>query len=358
MTAASLKFEELYREARSCYEAGKHRECEALLDRLSDLRVGLFRRRRAANLMLDFAYQTDRRENFLAALDSRYVTRSLGSTNYDYWCKLSALPLMETVWPGRSVTLPLRQVGPVDHSLYGVDVTVNGRRLLAVIDNCAADYCDITTDLAVQLGVRPIGKKIRLNGNRRKRAYIGMVDTLTLGDLVLNNVLFSVSDRDEALAEEYPFDVILGANVLRRTGDMILNHAAKTVTFSLTTLDLPQNVFCAYPGHGYYVDGLLDEKEISMLLDFGCTNTNLNKHCYSSQLKGNVYPESSTTSVNTLENTRFAFCGAVCELPRVNILLRDNGAESLSGKLGTDILRRYRLVVFNARKQYLKLFPE
>ena len=102
MTAASLKFEELYHEARSCYEAGKHRECEALLDRLSDLRVGLFRRRRAANLMLDFAYQTDRRENFLAALDSRYVTRSLGSTNYDYWCKLSALPLMETVWPGRS----------------------------------------------------------------------------------------------------------------------------------------------------------------------------------------------------------------------------------------------------------------
>jgi len=368
MATGAEKYEELFGEARARFESGQHGECGSVLAELRGLGLKWLQRRKVAALMMDNAFSSDRREDFLDALHSDYVRRNLDRTDYDYWARIAATPPMEVQWPAAPVTLPLYRVGPEGNALYGVDVSVNGVKLSGVLDNCASDYCDISQDLAGKLGVRPIGKRIKINGNRWKRAYIGVVDSLALGDLVLKNVLFSVSGKNEALTAAHPFDVIIGGNVLRQTGDMIIDNEAEKVTFSRETLNLPQNIFWTYPGHGFFVEGSVGEEEVKLLLDLGCSYTNLNKQFLDSLPAETKLPESSTRAVMldrawdsktyTLPSARFAFCDTVCELPNVNILLKDYGTRGMSGKIGTDLFRRYKFVFFNARQLYLRLISE
>ena len=139
-------------------------------------------------------------------------------------------------------------VGQPGHALYGIAVSVNGKSLLGTLDNCASDYCEISSELAKELGVRPIGKKIKINGNKRAQSYIGIADSLSIGDLVVRNVLFSVSDSFASIAEALSIDLVIGDNILRKVGDLVFDNAEGKVTFSKQILDLPPNVLRSYPG--------------------------------------------------------------------------------------------------------------
>ena len=359
---AASDYSRLYGEARACYESGRNEACDSLLSELMSLRLKRLQRRKVSSLLLDNAFVTDRREELRQALDSRYVRRSLDRTDYRYWLLLSELPPTEAVWPEDRVTVPS---GKVRNALYGIEVSVNGRSLTGTIDNCASDYCEISSEMAEELGIRPIGKKIRINGNRRARSYIGIADSLSLGGLVVRNVLFSVSDSFASLAEALSIDLVLGENVLRQVGDVIFDNSAGSVTFSRQILDLPPNVLRAYPDHGYYVDATLDGKALTMLLDFGNTDTHLNARFLEEYPADEPYEETTTevimldrtwtTKSYLLKEARFELCGTACEWDAVDIRLETGGGRRGLGSFGADLLRRYGLVVFNARHQDLYL---
>ncbi len=359
---AASDYSRLYGEARDCYESGKNEACDSLLSELMSLKIKRLQRRKVSSLLLDNAFVTDRREDLRQALDSRYVRRSLDRTDYRYWRLLSELPATEAVWPEDRVTLPFRRVRD---ALYGIDVAVNGRILSGTIDNCASDYCEIASEMAEALGIRPIGKKIRINGNRRAQSYIGIADSLSLGGLVVRNVLFSVSDSFASIAEALSIDFVLGENVLRQAGDLIFDNAEGSVTFSRQILDLPPNVLRAYPDHGYYVDATLDGKALTMLLDFGNTDTHLNARFLEEYPADEPYEETTTevimqdrtwtTKSYLLKQARFELCGAACGWEEIEIRLETNGGRRGLGNFGADMLHKFGLVVFNARRQYVQL---
>ena len=355
----------LIKEARTSFECGRHQECDSLLTELRGLRLKRLQRRKVCTLWLDNTYCTGRHETFLRALGSKYVRRNLDRTDYAYWSNVSLIPPMEVAWPDQPEPLPLKMIGPPERSLYGVDVSVNGIPLLGMIDNCCCDYCSISTELAGRLGVRPIGKTIRLNGNRRAQAYVGVVDSLSIGNLTVRNVLVDVSDRIAAVQATHPFDIVIGGNVLRRTGDMMIDIEAGTVTFSHKTQDLPRNVFWTYESHEYYVEGQLDGHPVTMLFDMGNTNTYLGRPYYDRFPSDSTFREGTvtvarvdrtwTTKVYVIENARFVLCGAACDLPDVSIRLEGPDPGRFDGSLGADALRRFKTVVFNARELYLRL---
>ena len=352
-------------EARTCFETGRFEECDSLLAELSHLKLKLRQRRKVCQLMMDNSYYTGRRDVFLSALNSKYVKRNMDRTDYAHWAKLSQIPPTEETWPDKPVVLPFRMIGPEGHCLYGIDVSANGRALLGMIDNCCSDYSHISTGLADQLGIRPLGKTVNVNGNKQSKAYLGVLDSLVLGGLVIRNVVFQVADFPEALRKSYPFDLVIGNNVLFRAGDMFIDNVEGTITFSKETADLPQNVFWSYSAHDYYVKGSLNGKEVSMLLDFGNTNTFMKKRFYDRFPSDETYVESSRTSIMmdrtwttktyVIKETRFEIGDTVCELPDVNINLEDFGSEARDGNLGVDMLRQFKNILFNAGKLYLQL---
>lgn len=355
----------LIKEARTCFESGRHQECDSLLMELRSLKLKRLQRRKVCTLWLDNTYHTGRHEAFLSALDSKYVKRNLDKTDYDYWSNVSLIPPMEVIWPETPESLPVKTIGPPERSLYGVDVSVNGESLLGMIDNCCCNYCSISMELAERLGVRPIGKTIRHNGDKRAKAYIGVVDSLSFGHLVVRNVLVDVSEQITTVQATHSLDVIIGGNVLRQVGDMIIDNEEGTISFSKNTLNLPQNVFWSYENHDYYVNGLLGGRPVSMLFDTGNTNTHMTRRYYDRFPADSSYKEGTLTitridrtwetKVYVIDKAVFEICGATCELPDVSILLEGSGARLFDGLLGVDALRQFKTVVFNARKLYLRL---
>lgn len=359
---AASGYSRLYGAAKDCYESGRNEACDSLLSELMSLRLKRLQRRKVSSLLLDNAFVTDRRDDLRQALDSRYVRRSLDRTDYRYWRLLSELPATEAAWPDDRVTVPFRRVR---NALYGIDISVNGKSLSGTIDNCASDYCEISSEMAEELGIRPIGKKIRINGNRRAQSYIGIADSLSLGGLVVRNVLFSVSDSFVSIAEVLSVDFVLGDNVLRQVGDLLFDNSEGSVTFSRQILDLSPNVLRAYPDHGYYVNATLDGKALTMLLDFGNTNTHLNARFLEAYPSDKPYEETTTeitmqdrtwtTKSYLLKEAQFEMCGAACGWEEIEIRLESHGGRRGLGNFGADMLHKFGRVVFNARRQYLQL---
>lgn len=354
----------LIQQARECFESGRHQECDSLLAELRSLKLKRLQRRKVCTLWLDNTYHTGRHEEFLNALHSKYVKRNLDRSDYEYWISVSTIAPMEVIWPAEPQLLPFRMIGPLEHSQYGVDVVVNGTPLLGMIDNCCCNYCSISTELAEQLGVRPIGKTIRFNGNRRSKAYIGVVDSLSLGNLTIRNVLVDVSDHLAEVQQTHTLDIIIGGNVLRMAGDMTIDNEVGTVSFSNKTLDLPQNVFWTYEGHEYYVKGSLDDRPVTLLFDTGNTNTHMSARYYDRFPSDSSYREGTLkvtqvdrsweTKVFVIEQAKFELCGTNCELSDVCIMLDGYGSKQFDGNLGVDALRRFKTVTFNAHKLYLQ----
>ena len=361
------EYDSLYRAARSCYEARRFTACDSLLTELSQRRLKFLQRRKVCQLMLDNAYHADSRGLFLRALDSRYAKRNLDRSDYKYWRTLSLSPATEAVWLAGTVSLPLRSIGPEGHDQYGIEVQGNGQPLVGMLDNCCADYCSISTALAERLGVWPVGKTIHANSNRKATSYIGVLDSLCFGGIVVRNVLVDVSDQLEAVRQTHPFDIVIGENVLTRTGEMMIDNEAGTVTFSPEAQDLPQNVRWHYPAHDFSVEASLNDNEIAMLLDFGNTNTRLSDVYYNRFPADESYVEGTvtttmvdrmwTTKVYVVPEARLAFCGAGCVLSNVAVYLEDHASGGLDGNLGVDAFRQFRRIVFNPDKLYLQLIP-
>lgn len=364
---AGSDYSSLYGAARSRYESRQFGACDSLLTELSHRRLKFLQRRKVCQLMLDNAYHSDGRDLFLQVLDSRYVKRNLDRSDYKYWRTLSLIPATEAVWPADAVSLPLLSIGPEGHDQFGIEVLGNGLSLVGMLDNCCADYCSISTALAERLGVRPIGKTVHANGNRQATSFVGVLDSLSIGGLLVRNVLVDVSDHLEAIKETHPFDIVIGENVLTRTGEMTIDNEAGAVVFSPEAQDLPQNVRWRYPAHDFSVEASLNDHEIAMLLDFGNTNTRLSDVYYSrfpadeSYVEGTVTTSMTdrtwTSKVYVIPEARLAFCGAACVLSNVAIQMEEHASGGLDGNLGVDALRRFRRIVFNPDKLYLQLIP-
>lgn len=365
LSPVSGDYPSMIREARDCFETGRFEECDSLLTELRGLRLKRLQRRKVCTLWLDNTYRSGRHEAFMDALESKYVKKNLDRTDYQYWSNVSRIPPMEVVWPKEAERLPLRTLGSQGHTLYGVDVSVNGKPLVGMIDNCCCDYCGISTELAGHLGVRPIGKTVNINSNKKAKAYVGIVDSLSFGGLTVKNVLVQVSDHFDNIHAQLQCDIVIGGNVLREVGDLVIDNEKQTVSFSRETLDIPRNLFWAYDAHDYYVDGTVDGKAVTLLFDMGATNTHLNKRFLDRYPADSTYVEGTmttemadrtwTSKVYVLKKAHLAFAGAECEVPNVPIRLDEYGGSRGVGSVGVDALLPFKSLVFNARKLYLQL---
>jgi len=365
LPAVPNDYQSMISEARTCFETGRHEACDSILTQMRGMKLKRLQHRKVCTLWLDNTYQTGRHQDFLEAVNSKYVKRYLDRSDYKYWKILSELPPTKAIWPDEPELLPLKFIGPQDGVMYGVDVKVNGRTLVGSIDNCCVHYCSISASLAEELGVRPIGKKVAMNGNRNSMSYIGIVDSISIGSLVVKNVLVDVSETITAVQQTYPFDIIIGGNVLRHVGDMVINNEDETIMFTNKTLDLPANVTWSYANHDYFVEAIMNGRSVRMLFDTGNTKTYLNQQYNDHFPEDTAYVKGKMTTtmidrtfysdVYVVENAHLEFCGAECQLPSVVIKLKDYTPKTADGNIGVNALRQFRTIVYNAGKLYLKL---
>ena len=358
-------YQSMISEARTCFETGRHEACDSILAQMRGMKLKRLQHRKVCTLWLDNTYHTGRHQEFLEAVNSKYVKRYLDRSDYKYWKILSKLPPTEAIWPDNPEPLPLKLIGPQEKCLYGVDVRVNGRPLVGYIDNCCVHYCSISTELAKELGVRPIGKKVAMNGNKRSKSYIGIVDSISMGNLVVKNVLVDVSHNMTAIQAMYPSDIIIGGNVLRRVGDMVIDNDEGTVMFTDRILDLPANVTWSYSDHDYFVDGVINGKSVSLLFDMGNTDTYLNQKYNDRFPEDTAYVKGTMTTtmvdrtwksrVYVIENPYLEFCGDGCYLPTAVIKLEDYRPKPADGSVGVNALRQFKTITYNASKLYLQL---
>lgn len=360
LTPAQDGADALLSRARNCFERGERETCDSLLTELAGRKLKLIERRKVCQLIMDNAFYLGDQVSFRKALNSSYVQRNMDRSDYDYWCNVSRFPT-ETVWREASVSTPIVS-GPRENLPYAVEVSLHGTRAVGMLDCCATRYCSISLQMAARLGVKPLGKEVKLNNNRRAKAYVGVLDSLVVGGLVVRNVLVDVSESFAAIQEYLKCDIILGGNFLREAGDMTIDNENGTVTFSKETLDLPRNVYFAHSTQNYYIEGSLNGHDVSMLFDTGNNKTNMSGSFYD-RFPADEYAEGTvtrrmmdrtwTTKVQIIREARFEVCDAGFTLANVAVQLEDHGSRG-DGNLGVDALAQFNKVVFNARKLYLR----
>ena len=370
LNTASLNndFYSLFKQAIECFENGESEHCQQILLDLSERRISRYQKKKVAGLMANNSFIFDSREQFIETLNSDYIKQNLDRTDLKNYNVLSHVPSLQTSWNKDNETIPTIEIGPINNPLFGINVSVNGKECIGVLDNCCADYCYATKAFAERHGITPLDYKLKVNG--KENGYIGVADSLALGKLVLTNVLFVISDVNKSLITNYNFDIIIGSNVLRAVGDILINNIDNTITFSRNYTCHSKNIKIFSESHTYYTEALFNEEKVSLLLDFGCSRTHmnskyynlrkeeLNKICIESEITFANVSHSETSKSYVINSGQFIVCDAQCEMKDVHIQRSPHSSNGVDGSIGVDMLRKFNYIEFNAQKLYMLLYNE
>jgi len=246
-----------------------------------------------------------------------------------------------------------------------VDVRINGRRSVEAVIDSGAVLSIASERLATELSVRKLGQFrgtfFGLLGEPISVQF-GILDSLTLGDIVIENVPIAIMPDDEmrfvfAGKREFKIDFLLGANFLKefRTD---LNFPRNMVTFThLTSMErrpaADQNLFL--DGFRPYARGTVNRRGWFMfMLDTGSEVTFLNDLQIMHLPLGNAPPKAHNAMLQGLGGSKKRgariddveigvdrYAGTFKTVPMYSAGEHENAA----GILGENFLKNFRVIL-------------
>lgn len=246
-----------------------------------------------------------------------------------------------------------------------VDVRINGRRSVEAVIDSGAVLSIASEKLATELSVHKLGQFrgtfFGLLGEPISVRF-GLLDSLTLGDIVIENVPVAIMPDDEmrfvfAGKREFKIDFLLGANFLKefRTD---LNFPRNTVTFThLTSMErrpaADQNLFLE--GFRPYARGTVNRRGWYMfVLDTGSEVTFLNDEQAVRLPLGNAPPKAHNAMLQGLGGSKKR--GARVDDVEIGVdrwagtfktvpMYSSGEHENAAGILGENFLKNFRVIL-------------
>jgi len=284
---------------------------------------------------------------------------------------LAAQPPQALSRPDHDVTVPYSVDsiffdGKYKGRMIKVPVTIGGKEERFLLDNGVAHFCSATETFAREHGIRPVGVETTVVGVAGKSSsWIGIADSLKLGELCLRNMLFLVVP-DEALKNDVAsIDAILGAGFFRTVGEMQFDNREQTVLFPVRQQDRPSNLTVNGAGM-HFIEGVFRGDKLSFHLDLGSSTTSLNVWYYERN-KERVqadFPADTTKSGGIggivqylcyrvpdpdIEFDGKHFTGGNVTVDTVDMV----DDPSCEGRVGNDVILHFDRAVLNIRKMFL-----
>lgn len=193
--------------------------------------------------------------------------------------------------PLKDVELPVQfiQNYPVDTGVIAgttlfVPVIINGKSFRFIFDT-GANYCTVPERTAKEVGIRTLVDSVAVLGVYDSFGNkLGILDSLSMGDIVFKNALFIVTnaklDSDSVIYNG--FDGFVGLNFMRAIGEMIFfpKDNRMVMPYRQTELPITGRNMMLDDDNNVIVQAFTDEKPILFHFDTGNTNINFNYPYY------------------------------------------------------------------------------
>lgn len=289
---------------------------------------------------------------------------------------LASQPVQSIERPDRDVSVPYQvdsvfKEGAYRGGFIRIPVDLGGCREWLILDNGAAKFSGVTASFAAAHGIRPTGATGKGRGSTGEASsyWIGIADSLSVGDLLVRNLLFAVFPDGSMETPYLRLDAILGSNFFRLAGEMRIDNRNRSVTFPWKYEDRTSNL-TLNGGDQHFVDVAVLGDTLRMQLDLGCISTDLNHNYYKRNKKAvrSIY-EAKTSMVFGVGGSRQVITYRVKELPLeacngrfvkedadiFTVQMRDD--PGVYGMLGSDFILHFDTVTLNLDRMYLYVTP-
>lgn len=289
-----------------------------------------------------------------------------------FYSALAGLPHQSVERPGYDVSVPylVDSIFNDTMSYFGglirVPVSIGGKQEWMLIDNGAAHFSVVSESFAASHGIRPVGASGHANGSTGERSsfWMGIADSLSIGELKFRNLLFSVVADDSVENPYVDFSTLLGANFFRLVGEMRFDNERRQITFPVRYEEKEANL-TVNERDRYFADVCVLGDTLRFFLDLGANSTGLDGNYYKLHrhtIRADYQSVEhiryglggSRTSVEyKVENLAFETCGGlfVKDSARINVN-KDEGPNTY-GWIGTDLILYFDTVTLNLEKMYM-----
>jgi hypothetical protein len=299
-------------------------------------------------------------------------TEMAGDEPIVLYSALARLPAQSVERPRYDVSVPY-QVDSIFNDtmnyfggLIRVPVSIGGKLEWMLIDNGAAHFSVVSESFAASHGIRPVGASGHANGSTGERSsfWMGIADSLSIGELKIRNLLFSVVADDSVENPYVDFSTILGANFFRLAGEMRFDNERRHITFPVRYEEKEANL-TVNERDRYFADVCVLGDTLRFFLDLGANSTGLDGNYYKLHkhtVRSAYEPVEhiryglggSRTSVEyKVENLAFETCGGLFVKDSARISVKKDEGPDTYGWIGTDFIFNFDTVTLNLEKMYM-----
>ncbi|MFA8435454.1 MAG: retropepsin-like aspartic protease [Marinifilaceae bacterium] len=249
-----------------------------------------------------------------------------------------------------------------------VEAKINGKALPMIFDTGCPKYNFISERVAKEFGITKLVDSIPLTGVGKGFAWIGIADSLSLGDVTCYNPLFYIA-QETAADSVHGADAVLGADLFNALGEVQFYPEKKKIVFPVNLTALPAS------GHNMVMKNRqpylkLNQKGKSMLMHFdtGNVKTYMTPLFYKANsslveelgvkdsLRIGGFGGVSVHKSYRLPFLSFELAGTNFKLPNLDV--STEGAMEMwceSGVLGVDFIQQFTRIIVSYKDMFVKI---
>ena len=278
---------------------------------------------------------------------------------------LADVPAPSLERPDRTVTVPLKYeaVGRGHH--YSMPVEVNGHVRDFIFDTGCSFGCFVSERYAEEVGLKVVADSIPVSGMTVGFVKLATADSLRVGELVYRHPYFLVAPPDPEVDAEFAFDGVIGCDLLRAVGEVVVDNETGVFRFPGEPSDGEPDMYLSgniprvrieYAGSP--LELIFDTGNVKSDLDGGFAQrfpeavAGLARH----ETRHGGFGGIGEFEAVTLPEFRIRAAGRDVVLHDTEVLCNEAEGGSLlsAGSLGADFVRSFRQLTINYRQMFIR----
>lgn len=278
---------------------------------------------------------------------------------------LADVPAPRLERPDRTVTVPMKceAVGR-GHHLY-IPVEVNGQTRDFVFDTGCSSGCFVSEHYAEEVGLRIVADSIPVSGMAVGFVRLAVADSLRIGEMVYRHPYFLVAPPDPEVDAEFAFDGVIGCDLLRAVGEVVVDNETGVFRFPAQPSDGEPDMYLSgniprvrieYDGEPFEM--VFDTGNVKSGLDSGFAQrfpdavAGLARH----KTRHGGFGGIEEFEAVTLPEFRIRAAGRDITLHDTEVICNEaeGGTLLTVGSLGADFVRSFRRLTINYERMFLR----
>lgn len=244
-------------------------------------------------------------------------------------------------------------------------VEVNGHVHDFIFDTGCSFGCFVSEDYAAEVGLKVVADSIPVSGMTVGFVKLATADSLRVGEMVYRHPYFLVAPPDPEVDAEFAFDGIIGCDLLRAVGEVVVDNETGVFRFPVKPSDGEPDMYLSgniphvrieYAGSP--LELIFDTGNVKSDLDSGFARrfpeavAGLARH----KTRRGGFGGIEEFEAVTLPEFRFRVAGRDVVLHDTEVLCNEaeDGSLLCAGSLGADFVRSFRQLTINYRRMFIR----